>query len=154
MTAWTMVAQSRIWLPEPIRALFWFAPDDSATAVRIPLYGGATKVPPSFGDKFGQDPYGAVDYGVEADAYTMSMDSAFWVWNLVANLAYGERYSEVMPQVQRKIHFYQDKFFKQTADVDKQAAELLKKDPNSAEAITLITQFGVETGEKMTKDWR
>merc|ERR1712072_905340 len=47
-TAWAYVAQSRSWLPAPIRALFWFAPDDSATAVRIPLYGGATKIPPSF----------------------------------------------------------------------------------------------------------
>ena len=33
----------------------------------------------------GQVPAAAVDYGVEADAYTMSMDSAFWVWNLVMN---------------------------------------------------------------------
>merc|ERR1711924_144837 len=32
--------------------------------------------------------------------------------------------------------------------------ELLKKDPASREAIELITKFGVETGEQMTKDWR
>jgi len=153
-TAWAYVAQSRSWLPAPIRALFWFAPDDSATAVRIPIYGGATKIPPSFGDRVGQEPASAVDYGVEADAWTMSMDSAFWVWNLVANQAYGERYDVVMPIVQQKIHFYQDKFFEATAAIDKQAAELLQKDPSSTKAIELITNFGVETGEQMTKDWR
>jgi len=153
-TAWAYVAQSRSWLPAPIRALFWFAPDDSATAVRIPLYGGATKIPPSFGDRVGQEPAAAVDYGVEGDAYTMSMDSAFWVWNLVANLAYGERYDVVMPLVQRKIHFFQDKFFEATAAIDRKAEALLRKNATSHEAIELITRFGVETGEQMTKDWR
>merc|ERR1712039_425659 len=100
------------------------------------------------------EPAAAVDYGVDGDAYTMSMDSAFWVWNLVANLAYGERYDVLMPMVQTKIHFYQDRFFKQTAAIDKQAQALLEKDPKSKEAIDLITKFGVETGEQMTKDWR
>lgn len=152
-TAWAYVAQSRSWLPAPIRALFWFAPDDSATAVRIPLYGGATKIPPSFGDRIGQQPGAGVDYAVDGDAYTMSMDSAFWVWNLVANLAYGERYDVVMPMVQQKIHFYQDRFFEATAQIDKQAEELFKKN-SSQEAIELITRFGVERGEQMTKDWR
>jgi len=153
-TAWAFVAQSRGWLAAPIRALFWFAPDDSATAVRIPIYGGATKIPPSFGDLVGQEPGAATDDAVAADAYTMSMDSAFWVWNLVANLAYGERYNVVMPLVQQKIHFYQDKFFAATAKIDSQAQVLLSKNPDSLEAIELITRFGVETGEKMTKDWR
>lgn len=151
-TAWAYVAQSRGWLPAPIRALFWFAPDDSATAIRIPIYGGATKIPPSFGDRVGQEPAAAVDYGVEADAYTMSMDSAFWVWNLVSNIAYGERYNVVMPLVQSKIHFFQDRFFQSTAAMDKQAEALFRTDPKSA--VELITKFGVETGEQMTKDWR
>ena len=35
------------------------------------------------------------------------MDTAFWVYNLVANLAYGERYADVMPLVQEKIQIYQ-----------------------------------------------
>jgi len=102
----------------------------------------------------GQEPAAAVDYAVDGDAQTMSMDSAFWVWNLVANLAYGERYNVVMPLVQEKIHFYQDRFFEATAKIDKQAEALLTKDPSSPEALELITRFGVETGEQMTKDWR
>eukprot|EP00746_Dinoflagellata_sp_MGD_P089058 gnl/MRDRNA2_/MRDRNA2_35178_c0_seq1.p1 gnl/MRDRNA2_/MRDRNA2_35178_c0~~gnl/MRDRNA2_/MRDRNA2_35178_c0_seq1.p1 ORF type:complete len:614 (-),score=114.84 gnl/MRDRNA2_/MRDRNA2_35178_c0_seq1:163-2004(-) len=153
-TAWAFVAQSRSWLPAPIRALFWFAPDDSSTAVRIPLYGGATKIPPSFGDRVGQEPGAGVKYAVDSDAYTMSMDSAFWVWNLVANMAYGERYADVMPIVQNKIHFYQDQFFAATAQIDTQAEALLRQNATSAEAIALITKFGVDTGEQMTKDWR
>ena len=53
------------------------------------------QVPPSYADLRGQEPAAAVPYAVKADAYTMSMDSAFWVANLVANLAYGNRYREV-----------------------------------------------------------
>jgi len=152
-TAWAFVAQSRSWLPPPIRSLFWFAPDDSATAVRIPLYGCATRIPPSYADPVGQEPAAAVRGAVEADAYTMSMDSAFWVANLVANLAYGERYADVMPLVQAKIHQYQATFFESSARMDEQAAALIEKGEVTA-AIELVTAYGVQIGEQMTKDWR
>ena len=91
-TAWTFVAVSRSWMPDALRGLFWFAPDDSSTAVRAPFYPAITKIPASFGDPIGQEPAAGVPYAVKADAYNMNMDSAFWVWNLVANMAYGERY--------------------------------------------------------------
>lgn len=53
-SAWAFVAQSRAWLPAPIAALLWFAPDDSATSPRTPVYGCATRIPPAFGDVRGQ----------------------------------------------------------------------------------------------------
>ena len=74
-------------MPAPLRALMWWAPDDSSTAVRIPVWGGATSVPLSFADPVGQEPGAAVHGAVKADAFTMSLDSAFWIWNLVANTA-------------------------------------------------------------------
>merc|ERR1711881_392679 len=58
-----------------------------------------------------------------------------------------------MPIVQRKIHFYQDRFFQATAEIDVKAGAMLGEG-RSEEAIGLITRFGVETGEQMTKDWR
>lgn len=152
-TAWAFVASSRGWMPPPLRALFWFAPDDSATAVRIPLYGGATRIPPAFGDRVGQEPAAAVEYGVAGDALTMSMDSAFWVWNLVANMAYGERYAEVMPIVQARIHHFQDQMFAQAAATDARALALVHAGKTEA-AVELATAFGVATGEQMLKDWR
>jgi len=151
-TAWAFVAQSRSWLPAPLAALFWFAPDDSSTAVRIPVYGGVTRIPPSFGGRQGQEPAAAVAYAVESDAYTMSMDSAFWVWNLVANMAYGERYRDVFPEIQSKIHFFQDRFFKETEHIDEVASQKFKTDP--AAAVEMVTAYTVTTGEQMTKDWR
>jgi len=152
-TAWTFVATSRAALAPPLRALFWFAPDDSSTAVRIPIYGGATRIPPSYGDRAGQQPGAAVAYAVEADAYKMSLDSAFWVANLVANLAYGDRYETVMPLVRAKIHEYQDVLFDAAEQMDRRANALADAGDVDA-AVALVTEFGVERGEQMTRDWR
>ena len=151
-TAWNFVATSRSWLPAPISGLIWWAPDDSSTAVRIPVYGSATRIPPSFGDRVGQVPAAAVDYAVDADAFTMSMDSAFWVYNLVANVAYGERYSDVYPMIQSKIAEYEGKFFAQVAETDAHATKLYATDPKAA--VEYMTNYTVSTGEQMTKDWR
>ena len=92
-------------MPGPFKALFWFAPDDSSTGVRIPLYGGITRIPTSFADPVGQDPAARVAYGVKSDAFHMSLDSAFWVWNLVANMAYGDRASETYVYLHVKFMF-------------------------------------------------
>jgi len=150
-TAWNFVGQSRGWLPGPIGGLLWFSPDESSTGVRIPVYGGSTRIPASFGDPIGQQPGGAVSYGVKADAYNMNLDSAFWVWNLVSNMAYGERAEEAYFLIQEKIKDYQGHFFNETAEIDKQAADLYKTDP--AAAIELITHYTVTAGDKMTKQW-
>lgn len=99
--------QSRSWLPSPFRAVEWFAPDDSSTSPRgereggwlpvlapanqlrssipaAPVYGGATRIPAAFGSRVGQTPGGGVPYAPVADAFRMSLDSAFWIWNLGA----------------------------------------------------------------------
>jgi len=81
----------------------------------------------------------------------MSFESAFWVYNMVANIAYGERYKDVFPLIQSKIAEIQNQLFEAVEKVDKEASELYKTDP--AKAIANITQFGVQTGEKLTKDW-
>jgi dipeptidase len=152
-TAWNFVAQSRGALPYPVSALIWWAPDDSSTAVRIPVYGAATEIPPSFADKVGQVPAAATAYGPDADAFTMTMDSAFWVWNLVANMCYGERYRDVYPLVQAEIAKHEDRFFAEVAATDAKAAALAKKG-DVAGATAAVTAYTVAAGEKMTRDWR
>merc|ERR1711865_14413 len=124
----------------------------SSTAVRIPIYGCITKIPASYGGRQGQEPAAAVPYAVEADSYTMSMDSAFWVYNLVANLAYGERYADVYPLVQAEINKYQGRFFEETAALDATLLKMYETDP--ASAVQAATDYCVMTGDKMVVDWR
>ena len=98
-SGWAFVAHLRAWLPNPIKGVLWFAPDDSSTSPRVPVYGGATRIPASFGSLVGQTPGGGVSYAPLADGFTMSLDSAFWVWNLVGNIAFSERYSDALSLV-------------------------------------------------------
>ena len=60
-------------MPPPLASLFWWAPDESGTALRVPLYGGATRVPLGFADPVGQEPAGAVTGAPVADAGKMSL---------------------------------------------------------------------------------
>ena len=133
------------------------------------VIGGVTRIPSSYGGKQGQDPGSAVPYAVDADAYTMNLDSAFWVYNLVANLAYGERYNDVYPLIQEKIQQYQvgpctphshqlsaaiqSKFFKETAELDRSAAALYTN-KSQDKAVEMITKYCENTGNWMTKEWR
>ena len=45
-TAWTFVAASRAWMPAPARAIQWWAPDDSGTSLRVPVYGRDARTVP------------------------------------------------------------------------------------------------------------
>eukprot|EP00658_Telonema_sp_P-2_P081495 TRINITY_DN8368_c0_g2_i1.p1 TRINITY_DN8368_c0_g2~~TRINITY_DN8368_c0_g2_i1.p1 ORF type:complete len:591 (+),score=127.92 TRINITY_DN8368_c0_g2_i1:117-1889(+) len=152
-TAWAFVAQSRSWMPAPLKALFWFAPDDSSTAVRIPLYGGATRIPGSYGGQQGQEPGAGVPYAAAGDAYHMDLNSAFWVYNLVANLAYGERYADIYPLIQVEIAKYQAKFFREIQEIDSLATSLWRNGSEAA-AVEMATKYCETTGDWMTGQWR
>ena len=92
---------------------------------------------------------------VQSDALKMSLDSAFWVWNLVANMAYGERAKETVPLIVAEIQKYQTRFLEETAGLDAAAAKLYAHGGanGAAEAVEMVTKYGCETGDQMTKDW-
>eukprot|EP00656_Telonema_subtile_P010342 TRINITY_DN1496_c0_g1_i5.p1 TRINITY_DN1496_c0_g1~~TRINITY_DN1496_c0_g1_i5.p1 ORF type:complete len:164 (+),score=42.40 TRINITY_DN1496_c0_g1_i5:94-585(+) len=74
-------------------------------------------------------------------------------YNLVANLAYGERYADVYPLIQAEINKYQAKFFAETAQLDESAAALFKNG-SDVKAIELLTKYCETTGDWMTSEWR
>ena len=80
-TGWNFVSQSRAWMPSELSGLLWFGVDDSATTVRFPVYGSATRVPLAFAGKGAQD-------GVTPPLMEFDDEKAFDVFNLVANWAY------------------------------------------------------------------
>ncbi len=150
-SAWAFVAHSRSWLPTPIAALMWFAPDDSGSSPRIPVYGCATRIPPSFGDRYGQVPGAGVPYGPDSDAFKMSLDSAFWVWNLVGNIFQGEHNQGALPLLHEALADYQALFGNITNNIDAAFPAMYRDDP--ANAIEYVTRNVVSTGEFMTKEW-
>ena len=80
-TGFSFVAQSRASLPDPIGGVLWFGVDDTFSTVYVPMYAGIRDAPAAFGP------------GV-ASLRRYSADSAFWVFNGVANFAYS-RYDVV-----------------------------------------------------------
>ena len=149
-TSWTFVAPVRPGCA-PVAALQWWAPDDSGAALRTPVYGGATRVPYSLADRLGQVPNARAKTTADApdaDAFTPSLDSSFWVWNLVSNLAYGERADVVQPALDAELE-------KAQADLMRRADEMdakLKSTP-PAEAAEAATAFCEDAARSAHATW-
>ena len=137
-TGFSFVSQSRSWLPDPVGGILWFGVDDTYYTVYAPMYCGMTRVPESF----------AVGNG---DMMTFSDNAAFWVFNQVTNFAYS-RTSMLLEDLQKKQAELEDGFINETAAVDKTAEALYKKNPS--EAITYLTDYSVNAGNKMVAEWQ
>ena len=158
-TAWTFVAASRAWMPAPARALQWWAPDDSGTSLRVPVYGGATRAPFHFADAVGQAPGAAatVTPGVDApvaDALHPSLESAFWVWNLVSSLAYGERAIDVAPALSRELETRQARLLRDAEAADARFLALGKSSHEKKSVAETVTAFVEKAADDAFHEWR
>lgn len=82
---------------------------------------------------------------------TFSLDSAFYVFNLVANWAYS-RWDAIYPDVYAAIIERESKYFEMVADADKAAIEMFNNG-NSESAVDYLTSFSVKIGDDLLKDW-
>ncbi len=87
-TGFSSVTQSRAWMPDPVGGLVWYGVDDSYTSCYLPFYCSIDAVPQSFTG-------GSIE--------KFSWDSAWWVFNFTANLAY-TKYSYIMPEIRAAQH--------------------------------------------------
>lgn len=143
-TGWNFVAQSRPHLPRELAGLLWFGVDDSGTTVRTPVYGSATAVPKAFAGQGPQD-------GVVSPMMQFSFDSAFYVFNLVANWVY-TRWDLMYPEVHTAIASWESTLWAQVQDTDLKAMTILQTD-GAAKAVQYVTDFGVRTGDDLVKKW-
>ena len=137
-TGFSFIAQLRGYLPREIGAINWFAVDDAASTVYVPMYASMTKVPHSF------------EVG-NGNMTTYSETSAFWTFNLVSNWAY-TRYSTIHPVIEVKQKTYTDKFIADVAKNDIKAQELYKESP--AKAVEFLTNYSVTEADNLVKDWK
>jgi dipeptidase len=137
-TGFSFVAQGRSWLPNAIGGILWFGLDDTYTSVFVPMYCGIKDVPKSY----------AVGTG---DFNSFSWDSAWWVFNFVANWGY-TRYSDMIVDIQKVQHELEGKFFADQAENEKAALELHKIAP--ALARKHLTEYCVAQGDMVTARWR
>ena len=138
-TGYSLVAQARAALPGPIGGVLWFGLDDTYSTVYVPQYAGNRAVPKTF----------AVGAG---SFHEFSWDSAFWVFNFVANWAYGSRYVDVIKDVQDVQQELEGGFVARQAELEKAALALWAQSPGLARDH--LTAYSVEQGDRVTARWR
>jgi dipeptidase len=135
-TGFSFVSQSRSWLPDAIGGVYWYGLDDTYTSCYVPLYAGIDNLPYSF-------TVGSID--------KFSWDSAWWVFNFVANIAnlkYGLMVEDILG-VQREI---EGRFLAMQPVVEQTALALAAKDPDLMREY--LTQYSVGQAEEMVRRWK
>lgn len=138
-TGFSFISQSRAGLPDAIGGVLWFGVDDTYSTVWVPMYAAAmSRVPPSW----------AVG---KADLLHYAPDSAFWVFNQVANQVY-PRFAELIPDVQLVQRELEGGFLARQASIEAAALEKHKRSPEEARAW--LTDYSVTQGEETVARWR
>jgi dipeptidase len=135
-TAFSFVSQSRSWFPDPVGGVFWYGVDDTYTTCYIPLYCGIEEVPKSF---------------TVGSLGKFSWDSAWWVFNFVANFA-NLKYSYMLPEIQALQGDIEATFLDLQPAVEKTAVELYRSDPKLI--LGYLTDYSVTQGEMVVTKWR
>jgi len=133
-TGFSFVAQMRSWLPNAIGGILWYGFDDTYTTCYFPLYAGVTDVPKPF---------------TEGTLKRFSMNSAWWIFNGVANLA-NIKYSYMVKDIQKVQQELEGEFRNQIQEMDKKALAL-KNDPEKMKAA--LTEFSVASGNRVFNAW-
>jgi len=135
-TGFSFVSQSRSWLPDAIGGVYWYGLDDTYTSVYIPLYAGITRIPESF-------TVGRLD--------RFSWDSAWWVFNFVANIA-NLKYSFMIEDIQAVQRELEDRFLAMQPVIETTALALAETDPELMREF--LTQYSVGQAEEVVRRWK
>ena len=137
--AFTVVAQMRSTLPNPIGGILWYGNDDPNMIAYTPIYCNSRSVPAC---------YNAID----ANDHTFSWESAFWVCNWVSNMVY-PRYSQLFPEVKALQMRLEKEYATSQPQIEKEALELYSLGKHE-EAIMLLDKYGQFCAQNMLQEWK
>jgi len=132
-TGFTFVGQMRSNLPDPIGGVFWFGVDDARFTVYTPMYACITETPKCY--RVGT-----------ADFTTFSWESAFWVHNWVANMAYA-RYNQMLTDVEPLQNEIENAFFQLQPNIEKTAME-------AENPAAFLTDYSARTAQMVQERWK
>jgi dipeptidase len=135
-TGCSFVANSRGFLPDAVGGVLWYGLDDTFTSCYFPLYAGSSAVPESYG---------------RGSLAKFSWDSAWWVFNLVANYA-NLKFSMMVKDIQKVQQELEGNFFALQPAIEKTAVAMLATDPERARRF--LTDYSVSSGEQVARRWR
>ena len=134
-TAFSFISQSRGWLPDSIGGVYWYGWDDTYTTCYVPLYCCINAIPKSF---------------AQGDLQKFSWESAWWVFNFVANFA-NLKYSYMVKDIQKVQSALEKQFISLQSVVEKTALDLHEKDPELL--VQYLTNYSVSQGDLVVKRW-
>lgn len=135
-TGFSFVSQSRSGLPDAIGGILWYGVDDTYTTCYVPLYCGIDEIPRSY---------------AEGNMGRFSWDSAWWVFNFVANHA-NVKYSYMIQDIRAVQSELEQAFFDLQPVVERTALELHARDPELAKHY--LTDYSVSHAERTVDRWR
>ncbi len=135
-TGFSFVSQSRSWLPDGVGGVYWYGVDDTYTTCYFPLYCCIDDIPESF---------------TVGSLGSFSWDSAWWVFNFVANIA-NLKYGPMLEDIQRVQSEIEGNFIALQPAVEETAIRLAETDPELM--VRYLTDYTVSHGEFVTKRWR
>ena len=138
-TGFSFIAQMRSKYPDPIGGIMWFGVDDTYSTCYMPVYCGIQKVPEPI----------RVGNG---DMLTWSDNSAFWVFNTVANFAY-LRYDSMIKDIQKVQSELETKFVEFTPAVDEAAMDLWNKGEHQL-ARKFLTEYSDKQVNLTVNRWK
>ena len=137
-TGFSFVAEMRGWLPREVGAKTWFAADDAATAIFMPIYNNILEAPLCL----------RVGNG---DMLTFSWTSAFWMTNWVANQCYS-RYEDMKVDVDRVRNEIMDRWDAETDSIDAQAVALLKN--STSDVTAFLNEYTARESNDATEAYK
>ncbi len=137
-TGFSLVSQSRAWLPGDIGGVLWFGVDDTASTVYVPMYAGLTKIPKAFAEDTG-----AFD--------RFSWESAFWVFNWVSNWAY-TRYRDMIRDIRKVQTKLERGFAAAQPAIERRALALYRQSPERAR--TLLNDYSARASARVVQRWK
>ncbi len=134
-TAYSFVSQSRSSLPDPIGGVLWYGVDDTYSTCYFPLYCGINDIPKAY---------------AEGSLGQFSWESAWWVFNIVANYA-NLRYSDMIEDIQVVQSELENKFLMLQPAVEKSTLDLYETDQ---ELMTkYLTDYSIAGGDLVYDRW-
>jgi len=135
-TGFSMVTQSRSWLPNAVGGLTWYGLDDTWFTCYVPLYCGIESIPESY---------------ARGSLGEFSWDSAWWVFNFVSNYA-GLRYSDMIQDIQLVQAELEGRLLDLQPAVERTASELAESDPELMRLY--LTDYSIQHAESVVDKWR
>jgi dipeptidase len=125
-------------LPDAIGGVLWFGLDDANMTVFTPVYCNTDKVPYPYQQENG-------------DCVTFSWDSAFWIYNWVADMI-RPRYNLMVEDMRTVQNTLEDTYAQSQEGIESAALKLYQQNP--AKAKEYLTNYTHMTAQTAVDSWK